>query len=66
MLKARLENILPDLRRLYNAGEAGELSPNGDPSGIFVKIVLTVSFFTPLGQDSSHGCDGRLQARGGR
>lgn len=41
MLKARLENILPDLRRLYNAGEAGELSPNGDPSGIFVKIVLS-------------------------
>ena len=41
MLKARLENILPDLRRLYNAGEAGELSPNGDPSGIFIKIVLS-------------------------
>ena len=27
---------------------------------------VTMSFFTPLGQDSSHGCDGRLQARGGR
>ena len=41
MLKARLENILPDLRRLYNEGEGGELSPNGDPSGIFIKIVLS-------------------------
>ena len=31
-----------------------------------LKLLCTMSFFTPLGQDSSHGCDGRLQARGGR
>ena len=32
----------------------------------FDDVPATMSLFTPLGQDSSHGCDGRLQARGGR
>ena len=42
MLSARLNGIRPDICRLYNDGvKPGELSPDGKPSGIFVKLVLT-------------------------
>ena len=41
VLKGRLANILPDMRRLYNGGEAGELMREGQSTGIFVKLVLS-------------------------
>ena len=41
MLEARLSGIRPDLGRLYNDGKPGELAPDGVPSGIFIKLVLT-------------------------
>ena len=42
MLSARLNGIRPDICRLYNDGvKPGELSPDGKPSGIFVKLILT-------------------------
>ena len=40
-MKGRLANILPDMRRLYNGGEAGELMREGQSTGIFVKLVLS-------------------------
>ena len=40
MLAGRLAGVLPDLRRLYNNGEAGELLLDGNPTGVFVKMVL--------------------------
>ena len=32
VLSARLTNCLPDMQRLYNDGEAGELMPDGNDS----------------------------------
>ena len=40
VLEARLAHILPDLRRLYANGAPGELCPDGQPSGVFVEMVL--------------------------
>ena len=41
VLAGRLTNVLPDLRRLYNDGEAGELlTDEGTRTGIHVKLVL--------------------------
>ena len=37
VLAGRLANLLPDLRRIY---ADGELRPNGEPSGVHVKLVL--------------------------
>jgi hypothetical protein len=42
VLRIRTANIVPDLRRLYNDGkQPGELMPDGEASGIFVKIVMS-------------------------
>ena len=40
MLAGRLSGVLPDLRRLYNNGEAGELLVDGEKTCIFIKFVL--------------------------
>ena len=41
MLNARLFAVLPDLKRLYNEGEPGELlREDGTPTGIFIRLVL--------------------------
>ena len=40
-LNARLFAVLPDLKRLYNEGEPGELlREDGTPTGIFIRLVL--------------------------
>ena len=38
VLAGRLVNVLPDVRRIYETGEL--LTADGEPSGIFVKLVL--------------------------
>lgn len=40
VLNGRLINVLPDLRRLYAEGEPGELLLDGEPTGIYVEMVL--------------------------
>ena len=40
VLNARLIAVLPDLQRLYNGGEPGELLLDGVATGIFVQLVL--------------------------
>ena len=40
VLAGRLSAVLPDLCRLFNHGEAGELLLDGEPSGVFIKLVL--------------------------
>ena len=40
VLAGRLTGVLPDLRRIYNNGEAGELLLNGEKTDVFVKFVL--------------------------
>ena len=40
VLDGRLTGVLPDLCRLYNDGEAGELLLDGVPTEVFVKFVL--------------------------
>ena len=41
VLAGRLSGVLPDLRRLYNNGAAGELLlDDGEKSGIYIKLVL--------------------------
>ena len=40
VLAGRLSGVLPDLRRLYNNGEAGELLADGETTCIFIKLVL--------------------------
>ena len=39
-LSTRLKRITPDLGRLYNGGQPGELKPGGTASGVFIKFVL--------------------------
>ena len=40
VLAGRLSGVLPDMCRLFNHGEAGELLLDGVPTGVFVKFVL--------------------------
>ena len=40
VLDGRLANLLPDIRRLYANGHSGQLCPDGNPSGIYIKLVL--------------------------
>lgn len=40
MIAGNLSNISGDLNRLYNNGEPGELLLDGEPTGVYIKMVL--------------------------
>ena len=40
VIAGNLSNISGDLNRLYNNGEPGELLLDGEPTGVYIKMVL--------------------------
>ena len=64
--EAGTPQVLPasGLQRIVDTQRQQDRALPAPPEG--ARFESTMSLFTPLGQDSSHGCDGRLQARGGR